>query len=101
MNGVQVVREGNETRIVFEPVLDITSARNLYSELEGALTVAAPLTLDASRVERVDAATLQVLAAFCRAVRAANIEMHWQSISPSLREAAALFDLDEMLGKKQ
>ena len=75
MNGVQVVQQTGETQLVFEPVLDIAGARHLYSKLDGALADAKTLVLDASRVQRIDTAALQLLAVFCRASREAGLSL--------------------------
>lgn len=92
------MRQSDETTLVFEPVLDVTHARHLYSELDGALAAAAPMALDAACVERVDAATLQLLAAFCCAARAAQLPLRWQGASTVLCRSAALLNLYDTLG---
>lgn len=101
MNGVQVVRQTGETRLVFEPSLDVAHAQALYQELgqelDRARATPGVLTLDASHVERIDASTLQLLAAFCRAARDAGLSVRWSGASPVLCSAAALLDLHEML----
>ena len=99
MNGVQVVRQAGETQLVFEPVLDISGARHLYGQLDNVLAGATALVLDASRVQRIDTAALQLLAAFCRTTRDAGLPLHWRAASPALREAAGLLGLDESLGR--
>lgn len=99
MNGVQVVRQAGETQLVFEPVLDITGARHLYHELDDLLASAKALVLDASGVQRIDTAALQLIAAFCRAARDAGLPVQWRDASPVLRDAAALLGLEEALGR--
>lgn len=99
MHGVQIVRQAGETQLVFEPALDVAHARDLYQELDDVLAAHTPLALDASHVERIDAATLQLLAAFCCAARDAGVPLRWSAASPALRSAAALLDLFDTLGR--
>ncbi len=99
MNGVVVQRRPSETQLVFEPVLDIVGARSLYSHLNNVLAEGKSVELDASRVERVDTAALQLLAAFCRATRDAGLTLRWRAASPALCEAATMLGLNEMLGR--
>ena len=54
----------NEAEIVLDGVLDVTGATALRERLIAALDVGLPVTLDATAVERVDTAALQVLIAF-------------------------------------
>jgi phospholipid transport system transporter-binding protein len=101
MKGVEVVNQADETQLVFEPVLDIVGARNLYGKLNSVLAHAKPVALDASRVERVDTAALQLLAAFCRTAREAGLALRWRDASPALREAAAMLGLHDALGTRK
>jgi anti-anti-sigma regulatory factor len=99
MNGVQVSGHSDEMQLVFEPQLDVAHTRSLYRELDSALAARKPLALDASHVERIDAATLQLLAAFCCAARDAGVSIRWCGASAVMRKAAVFLDLDETLGK--
>ena len=99
MNRVQRDPQAGETPLVFEPVLEIADARHLYSELNAALADAKALVLDASRVQRVDTAALQLLAAFARATHAAGLPLRWHAASAALCEAVALLGLNEALGR--
>ena len=99
MSGAQVSEHNGETQLVLESQLDVARTRDLYRELDSALSARKPLALDASQVERVDAATLQLLAAFCGAARDANMPVRWSSASAVLRNAATFLDLNETLGQ--
>jgi ABC-type transporter Mla MlaB component len=99
MNGVQVSGQSGEIRLIFEPELDVAHTRSLYRELDEALAARQPLSLDASQVQRVDAATLQLLAAFCCAARDAGMPVRWNGTSAVLRSAVTLLDLNEILGQ--
>lgn len=99
MNGVQVSGQSGEVQLIFEPELDVAHTRSLYRELDNALVARQPVSLDASKVQRVDAATLQLLAAFCCAARDAGMQLRWNGASAVLRNAVTLLDLNEILGK--
>ncbi len=101
MNGIEIVEHAGETRLIFQPVLDIVGARNLYTKLSTVLAQTKSVELDGSRIERVDTAALQLLAAFCRAARDAGFALTWCGSSPALSDAAALLDLNEVLGRQQ
>jgi anti-anti-sigma regulatory factor len=98
MTAVEVVHQAGEVRLVFEPTLSISGARELRDQLEPLLAGSERLVLDASRVERIDAATLQMLAAFVASAYGAKRDTHWQGMSPAFRNAAALLDLNGLLG---
>ena len=101
MNGIDVEDRAGETRLILEPVLDIMGARDLYGKLNAVLTQRKPVALDASRVERVDTAALQLLTAFCRAAREGGLALSWHGISPALADAAATLGLGETLGRQK
>lgn len=77
--------------VVFElgETLEISGVAALHSRLKQMLAASgAALTLDASRVERADAATLQTLLAFMRAAATENIPVQWHAPSAALHAAA-------------
>jgi len=79
--------------------LDIAHVSQLYDRLHGALQQGRELPLDASRLERVDAAGLQLLSAYGRELRNIGAAIAWRGEpSAALRDAAALLDLEEVLG---
>ncbi|MFC5740560.1 STAS domain-containing protein [Dyella tabacisoli] len=53
--------------------------------------------LAAAEVARVDTTALQLLVAYRREAAAAGREIHWQGVSETLREAAALLGLAQVL----
>jgi phospholipid transport system transporter-binding protein len=62
------------------------------------LALAAPLsTLEASGVERVDTAALQLLAAFHRDAQTRGRQVAWAGVSASLRDAAERLGLTKTL----
>jgi anti-anti-sigma regulatory factor len=64
---------------------------------DGALAAAAPVVIDASRVEHLDAAVMQVLTGFCRAARERSQAVSWNRPSPVLLQAVRLLGLESIL----
>ena len=77
--------------------LDISGARDLYSRLQSALAARQPVVLDATQVERVDTAGLQILCAFVRDAVASGMAVQWQQPSLALRNAARLLNVSACL----
>ena len=55
------------------------------------------VTLDASEVQRIHTAALQLFCMFCRDRRAVGRETHWRQPSEALRSAAALLGATTLL----
>jgi len=78
--------------------LGIETCAVLKQRLADHLQHPAPLQLDGSTIERVHAASLQLLCALFRTREHAGLETQWIGASPILREAARLLGLSAMLG---
>jgi len=76
----------------------IASAPQLRSGLLKRLTDARTVQIDASGVQRIDTASLQVLAAFSRDRRAGGLPLEWLGVPPCLTQAASTLDLTDALG---
>jgi ABC-type transporter Mla MlaB component len=76
----------------------IASAADLRNALLSRVTDAGNVQLDASAVQRVDTASLQVLAAFVRDRRADGLPLEWLGVPACLTDAANLLDLTNVLG---
>jgi ABC-type transporter Mla MlaB component len=76
----------------------IDSAPALKSQLATLIGRKTSVTLDASAVRRIDTASLQVLAAFARDRREAQLPVEWAGVSAGLLAAAELLDLGDVLG---
>jgi ABC-type transporter Mla MlaB component len=76
----------------------IASAAELRTTLLSRLSDAANVRIDASAVQRIDTASLQVLAAFARDRRADGLAIEWLEVPACLTDAAALLDLTTALG---
>jgi ABC-type transporter Mla MlaB component len=76
----------------------IASAPGLRTALLERAGDTGNVQLDASAVQRVDTASLQVLAAFARDRRAGSLPLEWLGVPACLTEAATLLDLTNALG---
>ncbi|MHB8698254.1 MAG: STAS domain-containing protein [Sulfuricaulis sp.] len=97
MDPVHIEHTADTTHVALEAALGIADARTLYSQLGSAFTRAMPVVMDGTRVERLDAAAMQVLACFCRTARERGLALSWRNISPELKQAAQLLGLEPIL----
>lgn len=80
-------------------ILEAGKITELYQRLEAALDVDdGAIELNAWRIERIDAASLQLLVAFHREAQSLGYEVRWNSPSDSLRKAARNVGLTGKLG---
>lgn len=75
----------------------IRNATALQTELADRLDDSGPVLIDGGGVERVDTATLQLLVAFIRDVRADGRSVDWKECSAALRRAASALGLESAL----
>lgn len=94
MDPVHIERTAETTQVALEAALGIADARALHEKLGAVLAAKTPVVMDASRVERLDAAVMQVLTAFCRAARERRLTLTWHSPSPVLQQAVRLLGLE-------
>jgi len=84
--------------VCLNDTLDIATIEPLYRQLETALAAKqSALLLDAGQVSRIDAAALQLLAAFCREARTHGYSVRWQNPSSALCRAAHWIGLTDWL----
>jgi anti-anti-sigma regulatory factor len=100
MDPVHIEHTADKTHVLLEAVLGIADAQTLYEKLSAVLAFTTPVVLDGSRVERLDAAAMQVLACFCRAARERGLAISWQSPSSGLQQAAQWLGLESILEMK-
>ncbi len=77
--------------------LDITQVSELHARLGEALAAGGAVVLQASAVERADAAALQLLCSFFREAAERGVSLRWESPSAALLDAARLLDLQQCL----
>ncbi|MGH8170444.1 MAG: STAS domain-containing protein [Steroidobacteraceae bacterium] len=75
----------------------VAGADSLKAELARRLDESGPVTVDASALQRIDTAALQLLAAFVRDRRTAGRAVDWRGGAAALESAAALLGLKDML----
>lgn len=84
-------------------VVDLGDALNIadvsarHAECKRLAAGAAEIEIDASRVQSIDTAGLQLLAALVREARARNLVLRWRAPSKALREGAARLGLGPVL----
>ncbi len=83
-----------------EGSLDIAAARELQECLAGLLEAGEACAIDASAVERADAAAVQLLHAFAREACARGLALVWRDPSPALCEAFRLLGLERTLAEE-
>lgn len=97
MQPVNLTCHTDRTELAFHGTLDVSGTRAAYGALNEALTRALPLALDTAELERVDAAGLQLLFAFCQVARARHVKLRWQSVGPAVAASAELLGLSAEL----
>ena len=78
-------------------VLDISGVAEFHARCLEALETQQNVMLNASQVDRVDTATLQVLGAFIQDVNTRQQTVQWEAPSEPLCQSAALLGLSEIL----
>lgn len=97
MDPVQIEQTADTTHVTLAAVLSVTDARLLYDRLGAALSGSTFLIVDGGRVERVDAAAMQILANFCRTARERGLALAWHNPSAGLQQTAQMLGLQNML----
>ncbi|MEM7262038.1 MAG: STAS domain-containing protein [Planctomycetota bacterium] len=83
--------------VVFGRSVDVSRVRDLREELVARLAEATDVSFDASAVERVDAAALQLLCAFVRKMETAGHTVQWVNPSDAFVYSARLLNVDPIL----
>jgi anti-anti-sigma regulatory factor len=96
MDPVHIEHTADTTHVVLEAALGIADARALHEKLGAVLAAATPVVMDAGRVERLDAAVMQVLTGFCRAAHERRLSLSWQNPSPIFQQAVRLLGLESI-----
>ncbi|HLW22968.1 MAG TPA: STAS domain-containing protein [Steroidobacteraceae bacterium] len=85
------------TTIVLEERVTIAQAAELHRSLCASFANGAAIAVDGSRVGEIDTAVLQLLASLWRSCQHRGTDCVWQGASTSLRRAANLIGLIEIL----
>ncbi|MBV8854256.1 MAG: STAS domain-containing protein [Sinobacteraceae bacterium] len=79
----------------------ISDAAEFKSALTPLVSAASVVMLDASALQRIDGAALQLLCAFVRERRSHGRATEWRAVPAALRQAAGLLGLASELGLPQ
>ncbi|MBB6094250.1 ABC-type transporter Mla MlaB component [Povalibacter uvarum] len=91
------VKAGGAASVTLAANCSIKEVAALRESLCAVLDSQEPVSIDASAVERIDTATLQLLYAFVRDRFAADREVVWQGVTGQLSEAARLLGVRDLL----
>ena len=86
-----------KTVITCESTVDINIAVDLHAHLKNALENKHVVEIDASEVQRVDTAILQVFLAYSQEAKLQGLQFCWQGVSDAFRSAAYLLGIEEEL----
>jgi len=81
-----------------EENLNIAGVKLLYIDLKTAIHDADEIVLKADKVERVDAASLQLFAALFNESKKLGVEVRWDGPSDSIIRSAKIIGLADMFG---
>lgn len=81
------------TPVTCPAALDIAAVQDFHVQLREALEQGATLTFHCDRIERIDTAGLQLLAACCQDAADRKVDVHWDGVNDILREAAGRLGL--------
>ena len=87
----------NSTIIECEDVLDVSLLVDFKALLEQAAEQDAPIVLEAAKLERIDAASLQLIYSFFEKVESNGGEISWSNPSEQLVSAAELLGMKDAL----
>lgn len=85
-------------RVDLGDVLDVARCAAKCAQLKEALTESATISLDASNLSQVDAAGVQLLAAFVQAARHEGCVVQWNHPTNALHTAIRLLGLNDFFG---
>ena len=86
-----------DEQIVLDPVLAVDNAKKLYEQFNSVIQKNRSVIVNASAVEMIDTAMLQLLVAFVRKLQDQGIKISWAKPSDELMSRAELLDLKEHL----
>lgn len=90
--------EASSQTLVLPAAMDVANARKVYTLMQSHLSGAGDLELDGEAVERMDAAGVQLVYAFCRELRSQKRSLLWRGLSEPLLKALALSGVQEACG---
>ncbi len=88
----------DETRLVLDSIITVNDAQTMYTQLRSLLKLKQDITIDASAVEMLDTAILQLLLAFVNKIKAQNRVVVWSKPSEEMINRATTLNLQAGLG---
>lgn len=85
-------------RLVLESSLVINKAADFYEILNKLVASGEAIEIDASKVEIIDSAILQLIFAFALTLKENNIKLSWHKPTDNLLSKASILGLTEQLG---
>jgi anti-anti-sigma regulatory factor len=93
-----VIAASARTLMVLPENCTLRDALSMKTELLNIRDAADVVTIDIGAVKRIETANLQVLAAFVRDRRNADLPVTWSGVSEAVTQAVHLLGLDALLG---
>lgn len=90
--------QGNKQIIELGESLNIRELEALHQSLLSSIDTAEEIILDASQVQKADAVSLQLLAAFYQSSSSNNTNVTWSGWSDAFKESSELLGLSDTLG---
>ncbi len=88
----------NTVKIELSPFVEISDVVNMMAKLKNSVKEeGANIVLCAGAVERIDTASLQLLASFISYAQAHNFNVSWDSVSEQAKRAAWLTGMNDNL----
>ncbi len=88
---------GAEMLIECDEALDVSVASDFKALLQQATSQNALIVLDASKIERIDGAALQLMTAFFLEVEESGLNVTWRNPTEALQYSAKLTGLNDVL----
>jgi phospholipid transport system transporter-binding protein len=95
------VQRQDLSHVALQAQFSIALVTDLHTRLLPFLQQKESVEIDASEVELVDTAALQLLVAFVKALRDRDVTVNWNKPSDTFCETARLLDLSDLLGLEQ
>jgi len=93
----EVNASASEMLIECDEAIDVSLVSDFKSMLQQAASQNSPIVLDASQLERIDGAGLQLLTAFFQEADESGLSVSWRNPAAVLLNTADLMGLSEIL----
>jgi phospholipid transport system transporter-binding protein len=87
-----------EIQIALPDRFDISAAEAIHRQLEDAMSQGKPVVLQAAAVTRLDTTGVQILLAFFKEAKAAQLDVSWEEPSSTIVQVCESLQLSEHVG---